>query len=82
MTPLMTLAFLMLGTPLTHEGRLGEGPAVAPRRYRWTVGRSAFCFDAFACVWVWGCARGISTPSQRVSPWTFVHGPHSKVLIL
>ena len=49
MTPLMTLAFLTLGTPLIHEGRLGEGPAVAPRRYRWTVdrwtvGRSAFRF--------------------------------------
>ena len=49
MTPLMTLAFLMLGTPLTHEGRLGEGPAVAPRRYRWAVVRltvdcSAFCY--------------------------------------
>ena len=49
MTPLMTLAFLTLGTPLIHEGRLGEGPAVAPRRYRWTVvrltaGCSAFCY--------------------------------------
>ena len=39
MTPLMTLAFLTHWTPLIHEGRLGEGPAVAPRRYRWTVVR-------------------------------------------
>ena len=47
MTPLMTLAFLMLGTPLTHEGRLGEGPAVAPRRYRWTVVRLTADCPAF-----------------------------------
>ena len=40
--PLMALAFLTLGTPLIHEGRLGKGPAVAPRRYRWAVGRFAF----------------------------------------
>ena len=31
-----------IGTPLMHEGRPGEGPAVAPRRYRWAVGRFAF----------------------------------------
>ena len=34
--------FLTPGTPPMHVGRPGEGPAVAPRRYRWTVGRSAF----------------------------------------
>ena len=37
--PQRSVAFLMLGTPLTHEGRQGEDPAVAPRRYRWTVVR-------------------------------------------
>ena len=47
MTPLMTPAFLMHGTPLMYEGRLGEGPAVAPRRYRWTVVRLTADCPAF-----------------------------------
>ena len=44
---MMTLAFLMLGTPLTHEGRQGGDPAVAPRRYRWTVVRLTADCPAF-----------------------------------
>ena len=41
MTPLTTLAFLMLGTPLTHVGRQGVDPAVAPRRHCWTTAERA-----------------------------------------
>ena len=65
MTPLMTPAFLTHGTPPMHEGRPGEGPAVAPRRYRWTLDsrrQSAALPFAFACEW--GCARGIPPPES------------------
>ena len=47
MTPLTTLAFLMLGTPLTHVGRQGGDPTVAPRRHCWTVVRSTTACPAF-----------------------------------
>ena len=57
MTPLMTLAFLMLGTPLTHEGRQGVDPAVAPRRHRWTVVR-------LTADWT------IHVPRCRSRPWS------------
>ena len=38
-TPPTTPAFLTPGTPLMHEGRPGEGPAVAPRGQKSKLGR-------------------------------------------
>ena len=52
-------------TPPMYEGRPREGPAVAPRRYRWTVGR--FCLPLVS-----GIARAGFPPFPREVP----PGPH------